>query len=251
MEAGEMIESHSVERFFRSTESCFLLSLDVNRRLSGFIYGIFPLFSVNLDLIENIVSGPLLVSGIYIVCPHKKIGESSNRYQEVTQKKADYSNRHSLDILPQHSQLNHAISLHNIKKLNIPLLGCSYCRYRWFEHSASLYLMIHSDLSKLLDMITSHSRKWKDSTRVILPKLSLLQGVLDGYQISMNPVQFMYTVAHCGVWHPAALTSFSQHWNDMGISRLRSAVDTASSAIVKSLQMRAIPIVTNILLRCR
>ena len=55
----------------------------------------------------------------------------------------------------------------------------------------------------------------------------------------------------CGAWHPAATAAFSQHWNEQGLTRLRSAVDLASKAAIKQLHLRAIPIATNISLRCR
>ena len=222
---GEISESHIVESFFRSTESSIMISLDANRELSGFIFGVYPLFSINLSMVESIVGGALNLTGIFFV------SSLAEQLQEMT----------ANEMMPTRS----------VQKLNIPMLSCSNCRFRWIEHAASLHLMIHADISKLQDMIANHSRKWKDSTRVIIPKLSLLQGVLDGYQIPMTPVQFMYTIAHCGLWHPAALTSFSQHWNDQGIARLRSAVDATSLTIIKSLQMRAVSIATNIALRCR
>jgi hypothetical protein len=224
---GEVIESPIAESFFRSTESCIMLSLNSNKELSGYIFGIYPLFSVLLNSIDKIVGGGTQLSGVYVVSPEDL-----------------------RELIEGHSGAN-IDRARILLKLSVRLLSCSNCCFRWLEHSASLHLMIHADFSKLHEMVVSHSRKWKDSTRVIIPKLSLLQAVLDGYQMGMTPVQFMYTVAHCGLWHPAALTAFSQHWNDQGISRLRSAVEATSSSIRKSLQMRAIPIATNIALRCR
>jgi hypothetical protein len=224
---GEVIESPIAESFFRSTESCIMLSLNSNKELSGYIFGIYPLFSVLLNSIDKIVGGGTQLSGVYVVSPEDL-----------------------RELIEGHSGAN-VDRARILLKLSVRLLSCSNCCFRWLEHSASLHLMIHADFSKLHEMVVSHSRKWKDSTRVIIPKLSLLQAVLDGYQMGMTPVQFMYTVAHCGLWHPAALTAFSQHWNDQGISRLRSAVEATSSSIRKSLQMRAIPIATNIALRCR
>lgn len=224
---GEVVESPIAESFFRSTESCIMLSLNINNELSGYIFGIYPLFSILLNSIDRIVGGGTQLNGIYIVSPEDLRDRIQGNFTE---------NFNGVRCL---------------MKLSVKMSSCSNCCFRWLEHSASLHLMIHADFSKLHDMVISHSRKWKDSTRVIIPKLSLLQGVLDGYQMGMTPVQFMYTIAHCGLWHPAALTAFSQHWNDQGISRLRSAVEATSISIRKSLQMRAIPIATNIALRCR
>lgn len=222
---GEVVENAVVESVFRSNESDMLLSLDEDNMLLGYIFGIFPLFTIQMNSVDRLVGGSAHLTGVCVV--------SAQHLQ------AQYGS-------PCNPQLNRSLM-----ELDIGIFsGCKY-RYRWLEHAASLYLMIQADFSKLQEMVTGHSRKWKDSTRVIIPKLSLLQTVLNGYQISMSPVQFMYTLVHCGMWHPAAQTAFSQHWNDQGISRLRSAVDATSHSIRKSLQMRATPIATNIALRCR
>ena len=222
---GEVAESPLVETVFRSNENDTLLSLDEDNVLSGYIFGIFPLFTVQMDSANRLVGGSAHLTGVYVV--------SLKHHQAL------------------HESLCNQLLDRNLLKLDIGIFsGCKF-RYRWLEHAASLYLMIQADFLKLQEMVTGHSRKWKDSTRVIIPKLSLLQTVLNGYQISMSPVQFMYTLVHCGMWHPAAQTAFSQHWNDQGISRLRSAVDATSHSIRKSLQMRAIPIAINIALRCR
>jgi hypothetical protein len=221
---GEVAENAVVESVFRSNESDMLLSLDEDNMLSGYIFGIFPLFTIQMDSADRLVGGSAHLTGVYVVSSQHLVLHGS----------------------PYIPQLNRSLI-----KLDIGIFSACKYRYRWLEHAASLYLMIQADFSKLQEMVTGHSRKWKDSTRVIIPKLSLLQTVLNGYQISMSPVQFMYTLVHCGMWHPAAQTAFSQHWNDQGISRLRSAVDATSHSIRKSLQMRSIPIATNIALRCR
>lgn len=222
---GESAENAVVESVFRSNESDMLLSLDEDNMLSGYIFGIFPLFTIQMDSADRLVGGSAHLTGVYVV--------SSQHLQ-------------ALHGFPCNPQLHRSLI-----KLDIGIFSGCKSRYRWLEHAASLYLMIQADFSKLQEMVTGHSRKWKDSTRVIIPKLSLLQTVLNGYQISMTPVHFMFTLVHCGMWHPAAQTAFSQHWNDQGISRLRSAVDATSHSIRKSLQMRAIPIATNLALRCR
>ena len=229
---GDAAENAIVGSFFRSTESCVLLSLSASKELSGFIFGIFPLFTIQMDIGYTLVKGFTSFSAVYVVS-NESVTEQNNRNKFQNINVAENS------------------SGHRVLKMNMDMLNCSSCSFHWFEQTASLYLVIHSEFSKLQDLVVGFSRKWKDATRVILPKLSLLQGILDGYQISMTATQFMYTIAQCGLWHPAALTAFSQHWNEQGISRLRSAVDATSTSIRKSLQLRAVPIATNIALRCR
>ena len=231
---GDAPENAIVGSFFRSTENCVLLSVSANKELSGFIFGIFPLFTVQMDMGYTLVKGYTPFEAVYVVS-----------------KETDAEQNDQNKILNSDSVVSPSLSKHNVLKIDIEMLKCVSCSFHWFEQTASLYLVIHSELAKLQDMITGFSRKWKDATRVILPKLSLLQGILDGYQLSMTATQFMYTIAQCGLWHPAALTAFSQHWNHQGISRLRSAVDATSDFIRKSLQLRAVPIATNIALRCR
>lgn len=64
-------------------------------------------------------------------------------------------------------------------------------------------------------------------------------------------MSFFYTVAMCGAWHPVAQTTFSSHWNDQGISRLRVAIDFAAKFISQTVNLRLVPIATNLQLRCR
>lgn len=54
----------------------------------------------------------------------------------------------------------------------------------------------------------------------------------------------------CGKWHPAAVTSFSSHWNAAGIARLRSAVEGATKSIEKDLVFRVLPLAQNVCLKC-
>ena len=67
----------------------------------------------------------------------------------------------------------------------------------------------------------------------------------------MTPVQFFFSVALCGLWHAAATTAFSQHWNDQGIARFKSAVEAASRFVVESMQIDVSAISTNAVLHCR
>lgn len=130
----------------------------------------------------------------------------------------------------------------------VPLLSRDM---QWLEQAASLHLCIGSDLARLQELVLGCGRKWKEAVKVVLPKLSLLQTLLDTYQMTMTPVEFCYTISLCGLWHPAAATAFSQHWNEQGIQRLRATVDTTGRSIIKLLQTKALPMATNILLAAR
>ena len=197
--------------------------------LHGYICGIYPLFSIPLTsmLLKNPISEVMPTSSDVVV-----LSESEESTAVIVGLHSLYS-RHCLNntsyrFSPTWTQL-----------------------YKWFEQSGFTQLLIESSLSKLQELVISCSRKWKEACKTILLKLSLLQSLLESYQVAMTPVQFMYTVSMCGMWHPIASTCFSQHWNDQGLARLKSAVDSASQAIITALQMRAIPYCTNIILASR
>lgn len=121
----------------------------------------------------------------------------------------------------------------------------------WMERSASMQLAVRSGLAKIADLVATCGRRWRDATRPILLKLSLLRDLLTSYQLAMEPCQFLATVSLCGLWHPVALTSFSQHWNEQGLTRLRSGIETASQSILANLQLRALPWAANLVLASR
>ncbi|KAJ1409501.1 hypothetical protein B484DRAFT_403196 [Ochromonadaceae sp. CCMP2298] len=123
--------------------------------------------------------------------------------------------------------------------------------FLWLEQAASLQTGVEAGLARLLDLVAGCGRKWKDALKVVLPKLGLLQGLMDTYQLAMSPLEFCFSISLCGLWHPAAATAFSQHWNEQGLVRLRAAVDSSSRSVIRQLQMRALPIATNALLAAR
>ena len=204
------------EAFFSGAENSVLISMNSNGIVSGYIFGIFPLFSIN---ISTLMSSTISISPVLCHSLPLAVGVPLS------------TNNGSLYMLGLNSLIGNR-------------------KYFWYEHLSTLYLMISSDLTRLQEMMISNGKKWKDANKVMIAKLSLLQNCLKGYQLEMDPAQFLYTITHCGLWHPAALTSFSQHWNDQGLTRLRSAIDSTSKSIVKQLYLRAIPIATNVALRC-
>ena len=233
---GESSEGITILAITRSTQSSVLLSMDASNHLNGYLFGIYHILSVNCQpmLMQSSAARLEMIGGSYSITGFFLAGQRGHDRNDDTIAETSSSR-----------------STRWVQKLSIPYLMCVQCRFKGLEHIVNIHLAIQVDLAKLQDMVSNHGKKWKDATRVILPKLSLLQGVLDSYQLPMSPVQFMYVVAQCGLWHPAALSSFSQHWNDQGIARLRSTIDSTSNAIVRTLQLKAIPVATNVCLRCR
>lgn len=222
-------EQHSVSNssaeidldvLFSFTEGSILISTTCDGLFCGFMYGIFPLFSIDMSKLS-----------------------------------AGYCNK--FKIIPTMSIPIHAgLCLEYENNANIVKYFSynlnSLCNTFFIRNQLATYLSkITRDFNKLHDIIMIGGKKWKEAVKPIIPKLSLLQGLLDTYQLTMTPVEFMYTVTNCGLWHPAATTTFSQHWNEQGLSRLRSAVDTSSRTFIKQLHFRALPIATNIILKCK
>ena len=186
-----------------------LLSLTQNGRVCGHVLGIFPLFNIDLSHFQ-------IGSHYLIACDLSECGVLVG-----TERGPQY--------------VGNAAAI----------LGS---RTVWLEHCGSLHLCIEANLNRLHDLVASCGRKWKDACKVVLPKLSLMQTLLASYELKMTPMEFCYSIALCGMWHPAAATAFTQHWNDQGLQRLRSIVDAASRSVIKLLQTKAIPMTTNSLL---
>jgi len=55
--------------------------------------------------------------------------------------------------------------------------------FAWCELSGRLQLLVDWGLGRLQDSAISCGRRWRDACKVVLPKLSLLQGLLDSYQV--------------------------------------------------------------------
>lgn len=137
---------------------------------------------------------------------------------------------HTLDIALLHQRNQSVLSLHE-----------SYC---------VLLSKISHDIDKMTQLVTNMDKKWKDIHKTMFAKLSLLQTLLTGYELNVSPLEFLYTVALCGKWHPASVTHFSSHWNDQGILRLRSDIDSTTKNMLKSIHQVATSAV-NLNVRCR
>jgi hypothetical protein len=147
------------------------------------------------------------------------------------------------------------ISSHKHPQLN----KNTFCLSRFFDlssfythwHVVKIKRSLTEKVSELYGLLSECGRKWRDACKIVVPKLSLLTDLLETYQLHLTPVQFLHSISLCGMWHPAAIISFSQHWNDQGITRLKSAVDTAAAFVVNTLSLTAIPLATSISLSSR
>lgn len=197
-----------------------LLSLTSGGYINCHVIGIYPLFRVSVNSLSTATLTSLIPdcnTGTAVIVASSASG--------------NHDTAHRVTVLPA-----------------IPLLSKEM---QWLEQAASVHLCIESDLARLQELVLGCSRKWKEAVKVVLPKLSLLQTLLDTYQMNMTPVEFCYTISLCGLWHPAAATAFSQHWNEQGIQRLRATVDSAGRSITKLLLTKALPMATNALLATR
>lgn len=120
-----------------------------------------------------------------------------------------------------------------------------------WERAAFLHLMMEHLLRKLDDAVINLGKKWKECNKMIPAKVSLLQGLLTGYEMKLSPIQFYHTVTLCGLWHPSAVTSFSSHWNDQGISRFRASLLSTCKYVLRNLQFKIIPLLINLYLIAR
>lgn len=112
--------------------------------------------------------------------------------------------------------------------------------------SIDLEIRISTYINCVNELINVLSRKWKESIKLFTPKLNLLVDILNTYEMNLSPLEFFQTIASSGLWHPAALTSFSQHWNEQGLTRLRTNLDCITKYIIRNLELVILPIVQNI-----
>lgn len=111
---------------------------------------------------------------------------------------------------------------------------------------SKLISSIQSSLKSIDETTTSLNKRWKESTRVLPAKLLLLKALLHGYQYEGDVFDFFASVCLCGLWHPAAQATFSQHWNEQGLARLRSSLDSTTKYIIRTIQFKLLPFAINI-----
>ena len=241
-EDGESVEDNPEGgvRALLLREHAVLLGVTSEGLLLGSFCGIFPLFCVELmPLLSSALSGDFSLSDCMV-----SVG--GNAFAKQTGTDEPTSSMYVEAITPVHRPL-----LKAQQQLVVPIIDPRRgCQALLFETRMARQLIeVLSDLSQAQALLLACARKWKDATKVIVAKMSLLRSLLEGYDLHMTPVEFMYSVVMCGHWHPAVITHFSTHWNAAGIARLLSAVDIASQSISKDICFRVLPIATNVLLR--
>jgi hypothetical protein len=176
------------------------------------------------------------------------------------------------DVLPSTSTLSSILSSSSSMSSSSSnfLLPTSFPFMKILELKRLSYisLMISYYQEKGNDIISSNlSKKWKECIKTLPPKLSLLSSLLtNGYEMNtalssssssiesestpstLSLIEFLHTITCCGLWHPAALTSFSQHWNDQGINRLKGSIDSTTKYIIRCLQFKLFPLLMNMIL---
>ena len=214
-ELGEVRDKSLLEPLFAAAEGGVLLALAEDGTLMGHVLGLSPLFSWSG---KGRTQCGLLPAAQLLVSARGDVLLSADA----------------------------AVQPGTLGRLRVPAL----LRPSDQQRATVLLLTLSADMTRLVDALLGAGRKWKDACKVVVPKLGLLEGVLAGYELGMTPVQFMFSLAHCGNWHPAA-AAFAQHWNEQGLGRLRASVEVAGRAVLRLLQLRALPLATNTVLRCK
>ncbi len=109
-------------------------------------------------------------------------------------------------------------------------------------------LLTSAHLRQLEEVVAGMARRWRECVKTIPAKISLLTSLLQGYELRLTPVEFLHSLTLCGLWHPAALTSFSSHWNEQGIVRMRASVDSTTKHVIRCLQFKILPALTSLFL---
>lgn len=202
-------EALSMRRYFQQLDGCVLIALLSNQVICVLSYGIEVVWKSQLPNISGQVTTPFILE--------------DNLFIHIQGEEWDLQN--------------------NVK---IFLLSGSFIRHSLeLKRLACISLMVSMYQKRLEDVVPILGRKWKDAVKTVPPKISLLQSLLTGYEMKMSPVEFLHSVTLCGLWHPAALTTFSQHWNDQGITRLRSSVDSTTKYVIRCLQFKVLPMIFN------
>jgi hypothetical protein len=208
------------------SHSSLLVTLSANQILRGYVSGLQPLFAINLFSVIKEMAG-LQISPNSLIC----------------------SLSSSISVLFQSSSVGTSSSSIDSKKINFSFL--SWPRLESCGRISVIVEEMSYNLLKFCDDVKTFSRKWKDCTKVVQAKMQLLQSALEGYQLDMSPIEFMFSMASCGLWHPVATSAFPNHWNEQGINRLRSSIDSTLLGIIKFLSLSATPQIENICLSCR
>jgi hypothetical protein len=131
-------------------------------------------------------------------------------------------------------------------------MNIAYNEIYWLQQLSILQSIINYNINLISDYILLCHKKWKECCKVILPKLSLLQNLLNTYEIHCTSIEFLYMITLCGNnWHPCISIIFNQHWNEQSILRLNHNIELSSRSIIKMIHMKIIPLAMNTLLASR
>lgn len=210
---------------FQALHGFVLFAVTDTHMLGAYAFGLCPLYFVALD--DHTCSHPW------------KMNEWSLGRSEVA-----LYRRSDMDDLKSNTRSPYGLCKAQISRH-------LFSSFYWQERVAMVVASMSQDVDRLVELASQCSRKWKEATKLLPIKLGLLQTALEGYELPYNPVSFFYTVAMCGAWHPVAQTTFSSHWNDQGISRLRVGIDMGAKFISHIVKLCMIPTATNLQLRSR
>ncbi len=265
LDASELGEEDEHVSLFQSTQDTALFVLQRNGLLTAYLCGTFPLFAITTHLsgskmtscAENVLVPPFVSIcdgqgsvcvghlavplALWIPSPSQASTGGDCKIVPSTAPRLIY-----LEQLLQQYQKQRDLQLGNICP---NILGLVPNRQQVYV--AATILKLKAQVAGMYTSILTCSRKWKEACKTVLPKLGLLQTVLDGYQIKMSPIKFLYTVCQAGPWHPAAVLALTQHYNEQGLNRLRSSIDSTTNFIIKILQSRIQSMATSVLLQCR
>jgi hypothetical protein len=231
-EAAASSSPSGLMSIFTALQGYALLVLNTSGELIGYAFGIYPIFCI--DVFNDGIPPSHFVSSEWGIA------------SDITGSQITLYTRQHRHYDESSGRMVYDTSV-GVRRLDSKVLA----HYTWLEHVSRLLMQMSTDLNRLSELLSECSRKWKEAAKPIPIKLGLVHSALQGYQLPYTPLTFYYTVAMCGAWHPVAQTSFTQHWNEQGISRLRVAIEGAAQTVSVNLKLKMIPIATNLLLRAR
>ena len=208
---------------FRLSESAMpgsvLYALGADGRITVYVSGIFPLFAFDERSVEADMK---VIKSLYSV-PRMRLSDKQPAVLRIEKNLLFSSSKWSVSrLLSQH----------------------------YDEHVVLLLIRAKANAARLSSMLSACAKRWKDAIRPLSAKIGLLKSALAGYEMNMSPLQFLYSIAQCGLWHPVATMSFATHWNEQGLARTRAAVDTASKSIIQVLHFDVTNCATTVILQC-
>jgi len=170
----------------------------------------------------------------------------------LMKKKVDDLSDDSIQKSSSSSSSNVIVMNDNDNNHNKLSINITYNEIYWLQQISILQSIINYNINLISDYILLCHKKWKECCKVILPKLSLLQNLLNTYEIHCTSIEFLYMITLCGNnWHPCISIIFNQHWNEQSILRLNHNIELSSRSIIKMIHMKVIPLAMNTLLASR